>query len=105
MNEEFSSKYLLLQQGTDLTKKKKNKKKQVPVRPPRLPIELVYYNQAAINFLFVLILLANFIINIDQGSIAASSIQIKTQLSLNNGKFGVIGSMLYLGILLGISTL
>ena len=71
MNEEFSPELTKLHKPKE--QKNKPKKKKL-LRPEQLPIEIILFNRAAINFLFLLLLVFTVVINIDTGTLAAASI-------------------------------
>lgn len=77
------------------------KKGRKPQRPAKLPVALTHYNQAVVNFIFVLIFLTNLLINVDHGSLPAATLNIKSDLNIDNVKLGVLGSLVYLGLTFG----
>lgn len=70
-------------------------------KPIRLPFELQHYNRAAINFIFILVFFVSVILNMDQGAMAAASVQIKADFQIDNFQFGGLQSLSFLGILVG----
>ena len=52
-------------------------------------------------FIFVLLIFINLIINMDHGTIPAATSEIKQDLNIDNDNLGVLGSLVYLGNLLG----
>jgi MFS family permease len=53
------------------------------------------------KIIFFLIFVINLLINIDHGAIPASTTILKRELHLDNVALGVIGSLVYLGLVLG----
>ena len=53
------------------------------------------------KFIFVLICLINILINLDRGAIPAGTTEIKDKNHITNAELGMIGSLLYLGLILG----
>lgn len=53
------------------------------------------------KIIFFLIFLINMIINFDHGMIPAATTTLKLNLNLNNFQLGIIGSLVYLGLVLG----
>lgn len=53
------------------------------------------------KFIFVLIFLINILINLDRGIIPAGTTEIKENNNISNAQLGMIGSLLYLGLILG----
>ncbi|CDW88671.1 major facilitator superfamily protein [Stylonychia lemnae] len=98
MNEEFTSSLTKLQK---IKEPKLNNKKKKVVKPQVLPLEITLYNRAAINFLFILVFLTCIIMNMDQGALAAASIEIKQSLQLDDFQFGGLQSFIYIGIFIG----
>lgn len=81
-----------------MRKEGKNKKVQ---RPERLPTETSHYNRAIINFLFVNVFISNVLLNVDHGILPAASTFIKEDMGLDNLGMGILGSLVYLGIIVG----
>ena len=53
------------------------------------------------KFIFVLICLINILINLDRGAIPAGTTEIKEKNNITNAELGMIGSLLYFGLILG----
>ena len=53
------------------------------------------------KFIFVLICLINIFINLDKGAIPAGTTEIKDKNNIANAELGMIGSLLYFGLILG----
>ena len=53
------------------------------------------------KFIFILIFLINILINLDKGIIPASTTIIKEKSNISNAQLGMIGSLLYFGLILG----
>ena len=53
------------------------------------------------KFIFVLICLINILINIDRGAIPAATKEIKEKNHISNAELGMIGSLLYFGLIIG----
>ena len=53
------------------------------------------------KMIFLLIFLLNILINIDHGAIPAATTILKRELGLDNVSMGTIGSLVYLGLVLG----
>ena len=54
-----------------------------------------------ITFWFVIIVITNILINVDHGWIPAWTVTIKRDLKLDNASLGILGSVVYLGLLIG----
>ena len=59
------------------------------------------FNRAVVNFLFVLVLFMNILINVDHGVMPAGSIVIKEALGVNNKLYGLLGSTVFAGLTIG----
>ena len=59
------------------------------------------FNRAVVNFLFLLVLFMNVLINVDHGVMPAGSIVIKEDLGINNTEYGLLGSLVFFGLTLG----
>ena len=53
------------------------------------------------NFLFFLVLFMNVLINVDHGVMPAGSIVIKNDLGVNNTEYGLLGSVVFMGLTVG----
>ena len=53
------------------------------------------------KFIFFLIVLINIFINLDRGAIPASTTEIKDKNKISNAELGIIGSLIYFGLILG----
>ena len=53
------------------------------------------------KFIFALICLINILINLDRGAIPAGTTEIKEKNNITNAELGMIGSLLYFGLILG----
>lgn len=53
------------------------------------------------KLIFVLVFFINILINIDHGAIPAATTILKRDLSMDNVSLGIIGSLVYLGLVLG----
>ena len=53
------------------------------------------------KFIFLLICLINILINLDRGAIPAGTTEIKEKNNITNAELGMIGSLLYFGLVLG----
>ena len=53
------------------------------------------------KFIFVLICLINILINLDRGAIPAATTEIKDKNNISNAELGMIGSLLYFGLIAG----
>jgi MFS family permease len=53
------------------------------------------------KFIYILICLINIFINLDRGAIPAGTTEIKNKNKISNAELGMIGSLLYLGLILG----
>ena len=53
------------------------------------------------KFIFILILLINIFINFDRGAIPAGTTEIKNKNKITNAELGMIGSLIYFGLILG----
>jgi len=60
---------------------------------------------AAIKLLFGVVLMINLLINFDHGIFPPAIEQMKQDLSLDNQQIGMVGSLVYLGLVLGIHPL
>ena len=66
--------------------------------------EVEYFNSYSSKVrysLFAIIFLSNVLINIDHGSLPGGAEGIKYKANMNNWSFGVLGSVVYLGLTLG----
>ena len=66
--------------------------------------EVEYFNSYSSNIrysLFAIIFMSNVLINIDHGSLPGGQEGIKYKGNMNNWSFGVLGSVVYLGLTLG----
>eukprot|EP00347_Sterkiella_histriomuscorum_P015354 403357335 len=98
MNEEFSPSLAKYHKPKEQSKKPKKKK---ILRLDQLPLEITQYNRAAINFLYILVLFVGIVTNMDQGTLAGASIQIKNSMNIDNMQFGGLLSVTYVGIFIG----
>ena len=71
------------------------------MRPANLPLDITYYNRAAINFTFLLVFALSLVVCFDQAIFAGASLQIKQSLSIDSFQFGGLQSLAFLGVLLG----
>ena len=90
LNEEPSPKYLNFQE-------KKSKE---------LTINKIYsyrrpFSKFKRKLIFILIFLLNILINLDHGAIPAGTTSLKQENNLDNVKLGIIGSLVYLGLIFG----
>ena len=53
------------------------------------------------KFIYILILLINIFINFDRGAIPAGTTEIKNKNKITNAELGMIGSLIYFGLILG----
>ena len=53
------------------------------------------------KFIFLLICLINILVNLDRGAIPAATTEIKEKIKISNAQLGMIGSLLFLGLILG----
>ena len=53
------------------------------------------------KLIFILIFILNILINLDHGAIPAGTTALKQENSLDNVQLGIIGSLVYLGLILG----
>ena len=54
-----------------------------------------------VNVLFIVILYMNVLINVDHGVMPAGSIVIKEDLEINNTEYGLLGSIVFVGLTVG----
>lgn len=54
-----------------------------------------------VKLTFALLLFFNLVINIDHGVMPAGAITIKTQLGVSNTEYGLLGSIVFFGLVLG----
>ena len=59
------------------------------------------FNETVVNMLFLLVLFMNVLINVDHGVMPAGSIVIKEDLDINNTEYGLLGSVVFLGLTVG----
>ena len=64
-------------------------------------IEDLFLSKRENLFIFFLILLINIFINLDRGAIPASTTEIKDKNKISNAELGIIGSLIYFGLILG----
>lgn len=62
---------------------------------------IVTYSELAIKGIFVLVFLIATFVSMDIGIFAASSLQIKESLALDNLQFGAMQTLVFLGIIFG----
>lgn len=55
----------------------------------------------AVKIIFALLFGCNYLINIDHGTIPASTLNLKSDLGLDNVALGFLGSIVYLGLTFG----
>ncbi len=53
------------------------------------------------KFIFLLIFLINILVNLDRGVIPAATTEIKEKIKISNAQLGMIGSLLFFGLILG----
>jgi hypothetical protein len=58
-------------------------------------------DKKTVNFVFFVILMLNLLSNIDHGTLPAGSVDIKTDLDLNNLLYGLLGSVVFIGLTFG----
>ena len=58
-------------------------------------------NRKAVSATFALILLMNLLINIDHGVMPAGAIAIRQSLGISNTEYGLLGSMVFFGLVMG----
>ena len=51
--------------------------------------------------MFMIIFVSNILINVDHGSLAGCSVELKKDLKMNDVQYGILGAVAYCGILLG----
>ena len=54
-----------------------------------------------VNLIFIVIVFMNFFGNIDHGTLPAGSIAIRTELGLDNFQYGLLESIVFLGVTVG----
>ena len=82
MNDEYSPSLLTYQpKPKDPQNNKKPKKKK---KPERLPLDISYYNRAAINFLYILLFVGSIFAHLDWGIFAASTVSMKQDMNIDN---------------------
>lgn len=59
------------------------------------------YSRGLISCMFIIIFVSNILINVDHGSLAGCSVELKKDLKMNDVQYGILGSIAYCGILLG----
>ena len=59
------------------------------------------YSQRMINSLFIVIFISNVVINIDHGVLPACYQQIQAKLKMNELQYGILGSFVFGGLMLG----
>ncbi len=60
-----------------------------------------YYDLKAVKMIYALLFGCNFLINIDHGTIPASTLNLKSDLGLDNVALGFLGSIVFLGLTFG----
>jgi hypothetical protein len=58
-------------------------------------------NNSVVNLSFAVLLFLNLIINIDHGVMPAGAITIKEYLAISNTEYGLLGSIVFFGLVLG----
>ena len=66
-----------------------------------LSVDKPIFNETVVNMLFVVVLFMNVLINIDHGVMPAGSIVIKDDLDINNTEYGLLGSIVFIGLTIG----
>lgn len=64
-----------------------------------------YYDWGHLKSIYGLLFFCNLLINIDHGVIPAATLSLKTDLEIDNIALGSLGSLVFLGLTLGISYL
>lgn len=59
------------------------------------------YSRGLISCIFMIIFVSNILINVDHGSLAGCSVELKHDLKMNDVQYGILGSIAYCGILVG----
>lgn len=67
--------------------------------------EATEYKDLTVKGLFVIYLLIVLLVNMDFGILAASSVELKASLGLDNLRFGALQSMVFLGTIIGMNLL
>ena len=62
-------------------------------KPEKAPLNL--------RLFFIFVLTANMLVNVDHGCIPACTLTLKEDLHLDNFSLGILGSVVYLGLLIG----
>ena len=108
MNQEFSLEKLHKQRLSGAKMKQRPKTTIIPgrkdVRRPERIEDMPgndQFNRAVVNFLFFLVLFMNILINVDHGVMPAGSIVIKDYLGVNNTEYGLLGSVVFMGLTAG----
>ena len=60
-----------------------------------------YFDKKSVKMIYALLFGCNFFINIDHGTIPASTLNLKSDLGLDNVALGFIGSIVFLGLTFG----
>jgi len=63
--------------------------------------EIEYKNEKILSCVFFVIFLTNLMINVDHGILPASTLEIREDLNITNVDIGVLGSLVYLGLVAG----
>ena len=58
-------------------------------------------NDKALKFIFSFVFCTNLMINVDHGILPACTKEVKEDLNLDNANLGLLGSLVYLGLVIG----
>jgi hypothetical protein len=58
-------------------------------------------NERALKLIFAVVFCTNLMINVDHGILPACTKEVKEELNLDNANLGLLGSLVYLGLVLG----
>ena len=58
-------------------------------------------SKRVLNFIFTIVFFTNLMINVDHGILPACTKEVKRDLHLDNANLGLLGSLVYAGLVLG----
>jgi hypothetical protein len=97
----YAEDYSLKIQGLSSNSTITEEPKETQQKPLDLVKKGIVFSRKFRYTIFFIILITNLIINMDHGTIPASTAEIKRDLDIGDGSLGVFGSLVYLGNILG----
>lgn len=97
----YADDYSLKIQSSSISSSNSETTKENQQKPVDLVKKGIIFPRKFRYTIFFIILITNLIINMDHGTIPASTAEIKKDLEIGDGALGVFGSLVYLGNILG----